>query len=158
MKSKVIVIGIGNEFRQDDGVGIHIARGLAARRAGRIRERKLDGVCVAEYQGAGADLMERWQGYETVVLFDAVSSAGTPGTIHRFVIPADTLPRESFFWSTHAVSLGQTIDLAKTLKRLPRKLIIYGIEGKSFDHGPGISPQVKDAAQRLVEEFISCMR
>ncbi len=144
--NRVLLAGFGNEFRGDDGVGIFIARG--------IEKRDWSGVTVLRYQGEGLDIIEKWQGFEAVVLVDAVSSGGPPGTVHRIQIPEQELSSHFQGCSTHAFSIAQTIALAKTLKRLPSRLIIYGIEGASFEMGSGLSSDVKEAAQGVINQII----
>ena len=70
---KVLVVGIGSEYRNDDSVGLVVAR--------EIHEKLFPSVTVKEESGEGAALMEAWQGYETVILVDAISSGAKPGTI-----------------------------------------------------------------------------
>ena len=41
--------------------------------------------------------------------------------------------------STHAVGIGEAIELARTLDRLPGRLIVYAVEGHRFDAGLGLS-------------------
>jgi hydrogenase maturation protease len=58
----ILVIGVGNEFRTDDGLGI-----LAARE---IRRRTYPGVEVLEAGGEGTALLESWKGYDHVLIVD----------------------------------------------------------------------------------------
>lgn len=145
MESKVCVIGIGNEYRQDDGVGIYIARSL--------RRRQLPDAAVLEHQSEATALIERWQDFKTVILVDAVSSGEKPGTVFRFVIPPDRLPKSVFCASTHTFNIADCIELARTLNQLPRKLIVYGIEGKNFQMDEGLSKEVLMAAQKVIDDI-----
>jgi hydrogenase maturation protease len=86
------------------------------------------------------------------VVFDAVSSGQKPGTVFRFEVPGDAIAREVFSCSTHTLSLAEVIELAKTLHQLPPQLIVYGVEGFSFETGSGLSPEVKRGAQKIVEQ------
>ena len=73
---EVLVIGVGNDYRGDDAVGLIVAR--------RIREMNLPQVQVIESDGEFTRLMESWKDAESVILIDAVQSGVAPGTIHRF--------------------------------------------------------------------------
>lgn len=133
---RLAVIGIGNQFRGDDGAGIWAARIL--------REANLPGVTVLESSGEGATLMEAWDGFDSVVLVDAMRSSARIGTVRRFDAGADPLPPNLFSpQSTHAFGVAAAVELARVLNRLPPRLVIYGIEGKSFDNGCGLSPEVE---------------
>ena len=116
MENKVCVIGIGNEYRRDDGAGIYVVRTL--------RKRRLPDALILEHQSEATGLIERWQDFKTVILVDAVSSGDKPGTIFRFVLPPDRLPKSVFCASTHTFNIADCIELARTLNQLPRTLII----------------------------------
>ena len=122
-----LVIGIGNAARGDDAAGL-----IAARRLGGL-----------EHEGDPLGLLDVWDGVGLAVVIDAVSSGAEPGTIHRFDAAAAPLPallRTST--STHAVGLAEAIELARSLGRLPDRLIVYGIEGERFEAGTDLTPAV----------------
>jgi hypothetical protein len=73
MNRKILVIGVGNEYRGDDGIGILLAREIA--------KKSLDDVIVAEEAGEGTSLMSCWETYDRVILIDAVRQANEPGKI-----------------------------------------------------------------------------
>ena len=142
----ILVIGIGNEYRGDDGLGLIVAR--------RLRERHLPKVTIMEIGGDLTVLGETWQGAETVILVDAVASGREPGTIYRFEAHREPLPQKLFApSSTHALGLAEAMELARALKLLPANLIVYGLEGKYFAAGAGLSPEVQQALPRLVEQI-----
>ena len=143
---KICVIGVGNAFRGDDGVGLVVARRLA--------ELALPGVTVLEQSGEGTALMEEWGEASKVIVVDAVSSGSEPGTIHRFEAAGQPLPAVFSGHSTHAFGLAEAIELARQLGRLPAQLVVYGIEGKSFELGRGISAEVEAAAEILIEQLV----
>ena len=64
------------------------------------------------------------------------------------------IAREFFRFSTHAFGLAEAVELARALGRLPPRLIVYGIEGKSFEAGVGLSPEVGAAVQEVVERVL----
>ncbi len=145
--SAKLVIGIGNEFRGDDGAGLLVAR--------RLRGVTGSGTKVAESSGEATELMSLWTGAELVVLVDAVHSGSAPGRIFRFVIPGDMIPKALFpGHSTHAFGVMEGIELAKTLGSLPPQVIVYGIEGATFEAGAAISPEVEEAAVEVAERIV----
>jgi len=147
--SRVLVIGVGNESRGDDAVGLAVSK--------RLKERLPTDVVVAQETGDGARLMELWKGFDLVVLVDAVKSGDKPGTIHmfeahKFPLPMGLFPEE---YSTHAFGIPHAIELARAMNQLPRRLLVYGIVGECFDEGSPISPAVGRAAQQLAELLTS---
>ena len=97
------VIGFGNEWRGDDGVGIEVAR--------RVGGRVLEGEPIA--------LVDVLDGDDEVVLVDAVSSGAPAGTLFRFEAGSEPLPAPLFgASSTHALGLAEAVELARSLGRL----------------------------------------
>jgi hydrogenase maturation protease len=139
---RTLIIGIGNPYRQDDGAGIAAAR--------RLKEM---GFRVEEQNGEGAALIEAWTRADRVILIDAVSSGAPPGTLHRFDATSRRLPKTPFRRSTHAFGVAEAVELARSLHRLPRRLIVYGIEGKRFGTGDGVSPDVANQVDQLVAQM-----
>jgi hydrogenase maturation protease len=145
-RPRTLIIGLGNEYRRDDAVGLIVAR--------RLREAAPESVRVLEESGEGAGLMESWQDADAVFLIDAVHSGAKPGTVHRLDAHAQPIARKFFRFSTHAFGLAEAVELARALGRLPPRLIVYGVEGKSFEAGVGLSPEVEAAVQAVVERVL----
>jgi hydrogenase maturation protease len=139
--TKRIVIGVGNALRGDDAVGLCVARILAAR-----------GVAgVHESSGDPASLMELWNGAELVLLVDAAQSGAPPGEVWWYDASEEALPATRLHCSTHAFGAAEAIELARSLGTLPPRVIVFGIEGKSFEHGAEISPEVVSALEQAAD-------
>jgi len=145
-KSGTLIIGLGNEYRRDDAVGLIVAR--------RLKEAAPEHVRVLEENGEGAALMESWKDADAVILIDAVRSGAKPGILHRLDAHTQPIPTRFFHYSTHAFGAAEAIELARALGQLPPRLIVYGIEGKTFEAGLGLSPEVEKAAQKVVERVL----
>jgi hydrogenase maturation protease len=139
----MLVLGIGNRFRSDDGVGPLVARRLAAR-----------GVACQELSGEGALLMDAWRAAGHAVLVDAALSGAAPGTIHRFDAMTTTVPAGLFHYSSHQFSVAEAIEMARILGRLPAQMTVYGIEGRNFAYGEILSPEVAAAADAVEAEIL----
>jgi hydrogenase maturation protease len=146
LHQKILLLGVGNEYRSDDGVGLAVAR--------KIHEKLIPSVTVKEESGEGAALMESWQGFQNVIIIDAVSSGAMPGTIFRIDANKETVPIKFFHYSTHAFSVSEAIELARAMHVLPSKLVIYGIEGNDFAAGTTISLLVQQAAHKIIEQIV----
>jgi hydrogenase maturation protease len=136
-----LVIGIGNPFRRDDGIGPAVAEALA-----------LEGVAVLVHHGEGMDLMERWAGFDRVVLADATCSGAAPGTVRIWDAAAADLPGGLFPKSSHVIGPAEAIAMARLLGRLPAYMMVVGVEGRDFSAGQGFSPAVAQALERAVVE------
>jgi hydrogenase maturation protease len=138
----MLILGCGNPCRSDDAAGLLVAR--------RLREL---GIQAHELGGEGLELMEAWNGWEDVIVVDAVLSGSPPGTITTWDARTCPLPTGLFRCSTHALGVAEGIELARALDRLPCKLIVVGIEGIRFDHGESLSTEVAEAVERLAQHI-----
>lgn len=149
MGDAVVVIGVGNPDRGDDGVGPEVLARLAGRVPGSVRLIRLAGADPAE-------IMEAWLGSAGAILVDAMVSGAAPGTITRFDAVAGPLPAGVRLASTHVLGAETAVEVARALGRLPGRLVVYGVEGESFTAGSGLSPVVAaalpGAAERILEE------
>jgi hydrogenase maturation protease len=141
-----LVIGIGNPDRGDDAVGVQIARRVAALRP-HVRLVELD---------QPSDALDAWAPEDTVVVADAVSSNGDPGDIHVFDVVTRKLPARN--WSaggTHALGLASVVELARALGKLPRRLVVVGVEAAQFDRGAPMSGAVAAAVPAAADAVLA---
>jgi hydrogenase maturation protease len=138
----MLVIGIGNEMRGDDAAGLHAVR--------RIRGLNLPEINAIEHSGEGSWLMEMWKNQSEVIVIDATQSESTPGTIHRYEAHRHSLPADTFGLSTHMIGLAEAIELSRALGELPKTLIVYGIEGKTFEFNHPLSREASFAINAVV--------
>lgn len=141
--SAIRIIGLGNSVRGDDAVGL-----LAARR---LRGQVGNHVDVIEAESAGVELLDLMAGAGAVLIIDAARSGQAPGTIHRLDASACSIAPHMFPRSTHAIGVGEALELARTLGVLPNKVIVYGIEAGDTDIGHPLSPAVGHALHEVVE-------
>lgn len=139
----MLIIGIGNPYRRDDGAGIVVAERLEG----------TPGLEVIAHHGEGLELMRLWEGHDDVVLVDAVSSKAEAGTIHRLDAAAGPLLAKLFCHSSHAFGVAQAVELARQLGTLPARLRIIGIEAGDWSAGQGLTPPVAAAVDAVVAEL-----
>lgn len=144
-----LVIAVGNPLRGDDGVGCVVLDRLRTVLAGRDPV-----VELRRESGEGTSLMDAWEGRGRVIVIDAVESGAAPGTIHRIDAAEREVPTEFFHYSTHAFSVAEAVEMARVLGRLPRRLVLYGVEGGSFAAGEGLSAPVAAAAGELAGKIL----
>jgi hydrogenase maturation protease len=145
-RARIVIIGIGNEFQGDDGVGPFVVQEL--------RARGLPEDVVSFQCREGLTLMELWRDKEMAILVDAAISGAAPGSVFRFEAQMESPPSESFRLNTHNYGLPEAIEIGKALNSLPPHVIVYGIEGKRFDVGMGLSPDVETAAEGVVQSIV----
>jgi hydrogenase maturation protease len=143
-EERLVLIGIGDRLRRDDAAGLEVAR--------RLRLAHPPGVAVME-EGELASLLQAWSGADEALVVDAVNSGAEPGTVHRFEVGEQPLQAGPFRHSTHELGLAEAVERARELDLLPRRLVVYGIEGESFEEGEGLTPVVQRAVAQLVMEL-----
>ncbi len=149
------VIGIGQSLRGDDGAGLAAVRLWVTSYLAKTPHPAVQ-VELAELPGIA--LLDLLAGATQVVLVDAVRSGAEPGMLH--VLSEDRL--DSFrkdSSSAHGWGVAETLSLGRQLspERLPKALVVIGIEAGQLDLGEGLSPQVQAAlpeAARLIEQRV----
>jgi hydrogenase maturation protease len=145
-----LVIGIGHPDRGDDAAGLVVARGL--------RARVPEGVEVLEADGEATRLLELLAEADAAYLLDAAVSGAAPGTIRRLEPAEAPLPRSLFAVSSHGLGLADAIELARALGSLPRRLVVYAIEGEDFAPGAPLTPSVTAAGFEVEERVLAEIR
>ena len=147
--ARVVVAGLGNEYRRDDGAGPLIAE-RAVTRAGR-------GSVVGPFADP-LDLLGEWDGADLAVVVDAVRSGQVPGTLTTIELvdsPDGDLPGGHLgASSTHGIGLAGVLRLARAVARAPGRVVVVGIEGGDFSQGTGLSPEVEAAVPSAVRKVV----
>ena len=140
--TRKLVIGIGNPDRGDDGAGRAVAR--------RLSDRSRIGADIRETGGEATELLSFFDERDAVWLIDACQSGATPGTLSRFDLSEEHLPDTISDLSTHGFGLLQAIRLARIFDTLPKRYILYAIEGADFETGAGLSSMTMKALDNVV--------
>ena len=141
LQGKVVLLGIGNTLRSDDGAGSLLASRLK------------DKVPYIVYD-AGAN-PENYLGKiikdnpDNIIIVDAADFAGKPGEIR--LLEGQELKTSNLF-STHNASISLTINYLQS--SIGADIIILIIQPKSTVFGDSLSPQVDNAVKTLAEWFL----
>ena len=153
MTARSAVIGVGNEYRHDDGVGLVVAAAVADA----VAQTAAPGVTVTVTDGDPATILDAWAGAGLAVIVDAVRcTPSTPGRIHRTTADrlAGTAPT-----SSHGFGVAEAIRLGVVLDRIPDRILILAVEAEDTSFGPGLSAAVTQAVAPLtcavLNEFVS---
>jgi hydrogenase maturation protease len=145
LNTRVVVIGVGNTYRRDDGVGPAVAAA--------INEQALPGVRVVTGIEDPMNLLEAWSGAALALLVDAaVVSPSMPGRIHR--VTADDVASVRGI-SSHSLDVAQVFALGQTLGRAPDRLVVFTVETADVGHGVGLTPQVSSAVPDVVAAVLA---
>jgi hydrogenase 3 maturation protease len=151
LKGNVVILGIGNTLKSDDGAGIEVVRKLE------ILNTKLE--INSNYQITkcldGGSAPENLTGEikrlkpDTLVIVDAVDFKGQPGEVR--VIPEERVSDTGF--TTHNMSMRTYINFLR--EDLPLlKVVIVGIQPKTVAFGEGLSPEVQKGVEEICTSFI----
>ena len=149
---RVVVIGVGNEFRRDDGVGPEVVSRLGASVP--------DSVRLVASDGEPARMIEAWTGADLAVVVDALRVAGpglAPGRTRRLVIDEVTADPAGAV-SSHGLGLGDAIGLARALDLMPARLIVHAVEVTECGYGVGLTPAVAAAAETVTSAVLRDLR
>ncbi|UGS37009.1 hydrogenase maturation protease [Capillimicrobium parvum] len=117
---RVLVAGIGNVFLADDGFGVALAQRLAGATLP-------PGVEVVDYGIRGMDLAYAMgDGWDAVVLLDAVPRGEPPGTLS--IIEPRIEEAEDAALDAHGMDPVSVLALARTLGATPARTLVVGCE------------------------------
>jgi len=132
-RANVLILGIGNLLLSDEGVGVHAVRCLS--------ERELPpGVEVLDGGTSGADLVDHLEGRTKVVVIDAASGDGPPGTVYR--CEARELIEQEGALSLHEFGLADSLHMAERLGCAPQRVVVLGVQPATMEPGLELSPDV----------------
>jgi hydrogenase maturation protease len=140
-----VVIGIGNPYRRDDGVGPALAE--------RLTRLGVSGVDVRVLDGEPTGLLEAWTGAKLAIVVDAVlSQPARPGQIQRTSL-ADLHRAPAA--SSHGMGVPEAVELGAVLDRLPERLVVYAVEAADVGFGTELSPEVAAALPELLDAVLT---
>ncbi len=149
MSRRVLVAGIGNIFCSDDGFGVEVAN-----RLGTLSWP--EGVRVADFGIRGVHLAyELLEGYDGLILVDAVPMREAPGTLEVIEPEPAAAPSDAdeVTQGVDAHNMNPDVVLA-TLARLGgtvERILVLGCQPANLDDGIGLSPPVAGAVDDAVE-------
>jgi hydrogenase maturation protease len=152
---RTVVVGVGNVFRRDDGAGPEVIARLRALQPG---DASLSCVTLALSDGEPGRLIDLWEGASLALVIDAVRDSRLPPG-HTCQLAADALASVvDGAASSHGISLGDTVELARVLGRLPSRLTVLAVVGRDFGFGVGLTTEVADAVGELAEQVRQMVR
>jgi hydrogenase maturation protease len=145
--TRVLVGCVGNVLRGDDGFGPAVAERLRLPPGARVVETGIGGIALLQ------ELMEGWEG---LVLVDAVDQGAPPGTVFRItpeVGEAVHIP------DVHLANPERVLTTAKGMGVLPKRVVIVGCQPAGVDDlGEGLSSAVARAVEPAAREVERTVR
>lgn len=157
---RILITGVGNVLRQDDGFGINVIEAL------RKQNRLPKNVSLFETGIAGIRLVqELFDGYDVLIIIDAVQRGGKPGQLYWLEAEVPTLDnftfdqRNQFLADMHFTNPTRAMMLAQAIDILPPQVYVVGCESAAHDDFElGLSPIVKAAVPEAVRQIREWVR
>lgn len=151
---KILVAGVGNVLRGDDGFGVAVAQKLETKP-------HANNVTIMDAGIAGIQLVqELMNGYDMLIVADAVNRDGIPGTIYLIEPKVPDLDEKASnalhqsLADAHYSDPAKVFILAKALGVLPSQVFLVGCQPAGYDElGADLSPVVMQAVQLAVEQI-----
>ncbi|MFI9749725.1 peptidase M52 [Streptomyces collinus] len=152
VSTRIAVVAVGDRYRHDDGIG----RAVLSRMREHLADRPLPpGTVLAESDVDPGQLIRLWDHAELAVVLEPAHTRPEPprphpptGAEHRRTLEARHDAPER---------LGEAVEVARQVNRLPRHLVAYAVETSATSFGEGLSEPVAvkvDFLAELVESEI----
>jgi len=137
--ARILVLGIGNTLRGDDGVGVYVVREL--------RKYPRAGVLIAEIGNAILEAVPLLTWADRVLVIDALMAHGPPGTI--YFAPFECIASQQGRNSLHELDVGTALSFLP-VGRLRPDVSVLGVEPASLDWSLKLSPEVLHVLPHVV--------
>jgi hydrogenase maturation protease len=147
-KVEIIVIGIGQSLRSDDGAGLAAVQLWQKTYPASASH---PSVQIELVEVPGLSLLDRLLGKKAVILVDAARSGSKPGTL--LLIPATNLAAfEAGSASAHGIGVAEILELGQRLypEEMPMSMVLIGIEAGELGLGDTLSPEVRETLPQAV--------
>ena len=151
-KGDLIILGMGNKFFGDDGVGIIIAEGLTKI----LKDQK--NITVEETNWSGFRIIDLLSGYKSAIVVDALKTGNKPaGFIYK--LDYKEFVHSVRMVSFHDVNFATAVELAKEVGRaMPENITVYAIEVEETNRfsemlTPKVETAIDTCIQMIVEEI-----
>lgn len=143
---RMVVVGIGNVIRSDDGFGVRAMQRLE--RDPRVPA----GVSFLDGGTLGIELLSYVSDSSHLLLLDAIDRRERPGTLFRMA--NDELRGLPCAASVHQVGLADLLATLPLVSSAPREIVLLGVQPLSTDWGTQLSAPVEAALDPLVEAAV----
>jgi hydrogenase maturation protease len=144
----ILVLGIGNPIRSDDGVGVRVVKQLAA------AHRFSADVALMEGGTLGLALLPYLAGVMRLVLVDAVDTGRMPGVLVRLEGNQISQTLESQF-SPHQMGLKDLLAVAGVLGTAPEEVVLWGVQPENLGLGLEMSATVAARVESLAGHVVA---
>ncbi|MGC8874809.1 MAG: hydrogenase maturation protease [Chloroflexia bacterium] len=143
-RAPVLILGLGNPWWRDDGVGPAAVEALG-------RHPLPPGVELLDGGTGGLALLDCIAGREHLLVIDAADLEEAPGTVRRILLEEAVLQRNDGTLSFHQAGLAEVLDLARRLDLAPRNVYLFVVQPARLEPGQGLSVEVQAGLAELLD-------
>lgn len=143
----ILIIGLGNPLREDDGIGTGIIEMLAETLSPVMREK----VSLTVAHQVDLVLAERITGYNSVIFVDAMASCSGPPVAVKKIEPSCEPPA----FSSHIGSIPLLLAITSGVYGATPGCYLVAVEGSNFSFGRKLSAKSKNNAALGVQTIIN---
>jgi hydrogenase maturation protease len=142
-----LLLYLGNPITGDDGIGLAVGARLAGELAA-----SGTAVTAREFSGSPLDLLGAVEGYDRLILLDAVATGAPVGTVRLFDERALMTRRGDTY--PHGLNLPESLALGRRLQaELPHRIHLIGVEIRpALEFASGFSPELADRLPAILAE------
>jgi hydrogenase maturation protease len=144
--ARIVVLGLGNLVRSDDGVGIHAIQRL------KNDLRVPETVQVLDGGTLGLQLLPAIEDATHVLAIDAVNTGAGPGTVVRFDMSELTpLPGSP---SVHQIGFADLLSALQWMGKFPEHMVLLGVQPEETGWGTQLSERIEAALPLLTQAAV----
>lgn len=146
-EKQINIIGIGNTLYSDEGVGVHLLPHLHE------ALKDYDHVEIIEGATDGMKLLAPVEDADYLIIIDAINAGKEPGEL--ITIKNEEIPKYyGVKMSIHQVGFQEVLFAADLRGKLPKEMMMVGIQPASLKLGLELSDVVKEKLPLLVEKVV----
>jgi hydrogenase maturation protease len=150
----VLILGIGNTLRSDDGIGVCVMEALCRCDDNRLRRR---GARFCDGGTLGLSLLPTLETANDVIVIDAADIGVEPGTVRSFEGEAMDAQLGGKKQTSHEVALADLMAAARLLGQQPARRALVAIQPGSTDWGAEPSAVVAAAIPEACRAVFSLL-
>ncbi|MFN3975575.1 MAG: HyaD/HybD family hydrogenase maturation endopeptidase [Aquificaceae bacterium] len=149
---KTLILGVGNVLLSDEGLGVRVVEEL------RNRYKFPEEVCLMEGGTLGLSLLYHIEKVDRLLIIDVLLGGKPPGTLYKLRGEDVLTYLEKRRLSAHDIGIQEVLAMLRFVGRLPKEIVVLGMEPESFDASLELSPLVQKNLNRLIEEILKQLR
>ena len=142
LESKILIVGYGNPYREDDAIGHVIAEAIEKWAA----EKKFDNITVITAYQLELEMVEDVAEHDFVVFIDAHVENYSNEIVFDKVVP-----KESKGFTTHVFGPGDLATLSKKFYNHIPEIFILSVPGYKFDLGDNLSEKTEKLSKKAIK-------